>query len=192
MYGVTQKVIPLCLFLALLAGCKANHRYIYESFSVLNTRGGTTPSCSISLRGSEQYIGRDPETGQSMSYFRSPYSVLVSFTFSKENTGTIEFQNIFFYRDGVKIEGREIDLTKKVNEEVILYVGDSRTVKDTTENVVNFLIRGITIPHARMEVVVNAFISTGSREETCTWRFEITPCTEEETRNDQLDSLMSV
>jgi hypothetical protein len=183
----------LCLALISSAGCKPNHRYVYEKFDV-HTLGvkDVEMSCDISFRGSEQNVGRDEKTGMSLSYFRSPYIALISFRFPKEQTGVVVLQEILFFEDDAPVRRVDVSQTKEFDNKTEFRKGGVDQVREEDESRASFLVKQISIPHSKQRVLIQAVISTDKGDVQKTWEFELVPVIEEELRNDQRDSIMSV
>lgn len=183
----------LLSILTVSSGCTSNHRYVYKKFTILNMeKKDPLLSCMISLHGSEQRAGKDGKTGRDLSYLRSPYTVLVSFHFPKDQTGVVELKDISFYENDSMVKSEKVNLKKKFDNKTIIRKGGILQVREEEDSRASFLIRQIEIPHSKLMVTITALISIEHSEILKTWRFEMIPFTEEELRNNLLDSIMSV
>jgi len=193
MYKISYVFFLVCFSLFSSVGCKPNHQYVYEKFSVssMDTNGATS-SCSISLSGSEQYVGTDKETGMSLSYFRSPYTVLISFWFPKEQSGVVELKNVSFFANDTLIRCVDVNRKEKFDNKTEFRKGGVPQIREEKESRASFLVKQVAIPHSKQKVLITALISTDKGEVVKTWAFELTPVVEEKLRNDQRDSIMSV
>jgi len=193
MCKISQIVFLFCFAFFSLAGCKPNHRYIYEGFSVSNTNVNYSSTvCSLSLKGEEQYAGKDNKTGMSLSYFRSPYNILISFYFPKEQSGLVELKYLSFYMDGLKVKSKEVNSKKKFDNKTIFRKGGVRQIREEKESRAFFLIKQVKIPHSKLKLGVTALITEKNVGVVKKWTFELTPFVEEKLRNDQKDSFMSI
>lgn len=183
----------LCFALISSVGCKLNHRYVYEKFDVQAVGvKAVDMSCDISLRGSEQSIGRDEKTGMILSYFRSPYTALISFRFPKEQSGTVELKEVSFFENDEVVKRIEVNRSEEFDNKTEFRKGGVDQVRDEDESRASFLVKQISIPHSRQRVLIKVVISTDKGDVQKTWEFELVPVVEEELRNDQHDSIMSV
>lgn len=193
MCKISYILFLVCFSLSSSVGCKPNHRYVYKKFSVSNMdTNDVTSSCSISLSGSEQYVGTDKETRMSLSYFQSPYTVLVSFCFPKEQSGVVELKNVSFFVNDTLIRCVDVNRKEEFDNKTEFRKGGVPHIREEKESRASFLIKQVVIPHSKQKVLITALISTDKGEVVKTWTFELTPVVEEELRNDQRDSIMSV
>lgn len=183
----------LCFAMFASVGCKPDHRYIYEKFEVhkLDIQSSEM-SCDISLRGKEQSAGQDEDTGMSLSYLRSPYTVLISFRFPKELSGVIELKEILFIEDDKLIKSVEVKQQKKFDNKTEYRKGGVSHTREEGESRASFLVRDIRIPHSKQKVLIKTVISSDDGNVQKTWEFKLLPIIEEELRNNQRDSILSV
>ena len=149
-------------------------------------------SCAISLNGSEQFMGLDKKSGMTLTYFRSPYTALVTFYFPKDQSGIVELKGISFRENNSNVISVQVNRKEKFDNKTLIRKGGIQQVKLEDKSSASFLLRQIEIPHSKLEVTVSALVSTEQGEYDIIWKFELIPFTEKELRNDRLDSIMSV
>ena len=189
---INSAFLLVCLVL-FSAGCKPNHHVVYEKFEA-TTLGDVNEEISgqISLRGSARHAGIDENSGMELTYVKSPYTLIVSFSFPKEMVGVVELKNISFLANDTLIRHVEVNRKEEFDNKTGYCLRGRLVIEEKEEAWALFLIEGVEIPHSKQKVVVNALISTEDGEVLKTWEFELTPVTEEEFRNNLRDSIMSV
>jgi hypothetical protein len=186
-------IILLASILISASGCKPNHRIVIEKFNVSNVDPvDNIMSCEFRICGSEQYAGKDKGSGMDSSYLKSPYTVFIIFNLPKEQSGTVELEEISFSSNGSLVKTFQVNSKRMLSN--IIKVRRFGVWKKEEKDVssASFSIEQVCIPHSQLTVLVTAVISTARGEVLKTWKFKLTPITEEELRNTLRDNMMSV
>ena len=177
-----------------VAGCKPNHRVVYEKFEISPVGDVSEKKiiCRLSLDGTAKYAGKDKNTGMDLSHVGSPYTVFVSFYFPKEQTGIVRLKELSFFADDTLIKHVEVNREEEFDNKTEFRRGGVPQVKEENESRASFLVKQVAIPHSELTLLVTVIISTDKGDIQKILKFKLTPFEEEELRNDQRDSIMSV
>jgi hypothetical protein len=187
------KIVIVATALILASGCKPDHRVVFENFTVSDAKSvAKNMSCRIRLVGTAKLAGVDDDTGMQLTYMKSPYSMFISFHFPKEQSGVVELQTISFWADGSMVNKVTVNQEGKFDNLTEFRKGGVPQVKEENESRASFLIKQVDIPHTELKVSVQAVILIDGKETPQAWEFTLIPYTDEDLRNDQMDTMMSV
>jgi len=175
--------------------CQPNHRYLYEKFEVsVIDEGGTHSNCDVLLkiRGTEFDDGFDAGSKMRLSSFKSPYSILIKYRFPKTDTGVVTLQELSFVQNGAEVRSFQPNIEEEFDNITEYRRGGIPKVREEDESRAIFLLEDVDLPHEEMVVKIKSQISRQNSKTVSNCTFKISPFTEEDLRNDQLDAFSSV